>query len=197
MYPTKEEFEEILRSRSLDGILDDYLFSGLPFSFVDRPGVYRKMIKELSRGLRVPKQDICVVGSARMGFSLSPPDFGMPFNDYSDLDIVVVSASLFDPSWMDILTSRHTPWSSLRPQTKNHMREHKDRHHIYNGWIYPHLIAEALEIGERWLTTFNGLSRTPALSSLPISGRLYRTWDHVRVYHRRGLKQIRDRIINS
>ena len=196
MYPTREEFEDILRSRNLDRILEEHLFSGVPFSFADRPDVYQRMLKALARGLGVPKEDICVVGSARIGFSLSPPNFGAPFNKYSDIDIVVVSPSLFDPSWVDILTSRRVPWASLRQKTRDGMRQHQEKHHIYNGWIYPNSVAEALGIGERWLTTFNGLSRIPALSSVPIGGRLYRSWDHVRVYHRRGLSKIRNRIVS-
>ena len=197
MYPTKEEFEDLLLTCSLDCILEDHLFTGLPFSFSDRPGIYQQMVGEISRGLRVPRQDICVVGSARIGFSLSPHKFGAPFNRHSDVDIVVVSSSLFDPSWVDILTNRHIRWSSLRQQTQARMREHREKHYIYNGWIYPSSVAEALKIGEKWLTTFNGLSRIPELSSLRIGGRLYRTWYHVRVYHRWGLRQIRDRLVRS
>ncbi len=197
MYPTKEEFDKILLSRNLDSILEEFLFAGVPFSFTGYPSVYRKMIRELTRGLRVHKYDICVVGSASIGFSLSPLNYGAPFSKYSDIDLVVVSSTLFDQSWVDILTSRRAPWSTLRQETRLRMREHQEKHHIYNGWIYPHLIAEALDIGEQWLTTFNGLSRIPKLSSMHINGRLYRTWDHVKVYHRRGLRQIRQRIVRS
>ena len=190
MYPTKEEFEDLLRSRSLDRIVDDYLLTGIPFSFADRPDVYQRMIGELAKGLDVPKQDICVVGSARIGFSLSPPDFGAPFNEYSDIDVVVVSPTWFDSSWMDMLMNRRAPWSKLKPATKTSVIKHREKYYIYNGWIYPDSVAETLEFGQRWLTTFNGLSRIPHLSSLPIGGRLYRTWDHVRVYHSRGLRKI-------
>ena len=194
MYPTKEEFEEILRSRDLDRVLEDYVLTGLPFSFADRPDLYQRMLKELTRGLGVPEQDICVVGSARIGFSLSPANFGAPFNEHSDIDIVVVSPSLFDPSWVDILTGRRVRWASVRWRTREGMREHREKDHIYNGWMYPNLVAEALGIGERWVTTFDRLARIPDLASISIGGRLYRTWDHVKIYHMRGLRRIRETI---
>ena len=177
----------------MDDVLEDYLFGGLPFSFSDNPGVYKRMVRYISRGLGVPKEDICVVGSARIGFSLSPRDFGTPFDERSDVDIIVVSPELFDSSWVNILTRNRVRWSSLNEVTKGYINEHRDKHHIYGGWIYPSLVVEALEIGERWLRTFNGLSRIPDLSSRHVGGRLYRTWEHARAYHRRSLRQIRDR----
>ena len=190
MYPTKEEFEALLRARRFDRILDDYLFNGLPFSFSDQPKIHGTMLKELSRGLRVPRQDICVVGSARIGFSMSPYKYGSPFDQFSDLDIVIVSPLLFDSSWVDMLTNRHIPWSRLTQPTRAHLIEHRERHYIYNGWINPHFVAEALCIGERWVTTFDGLSRIPYLSSRHIAGRLYRTWAHARAYHRWSLSKV-------
>lgn len=194
---TKTEFEQIIESNNIDSILDDYLFKGLPFYFRNIPEIHKQMIKALARGLGVPSSDICVVGSARFGFSLSPFSYGRPLNKYSDIDIVVVSATLFDPSWVDLLTTRRTPWFKLRSKTQTYISEHREKHHIYNGWMYPHLVAEALEIGTRWVVAFNALSRIPELSSVTIGGRLYRTWDHVRVYHRRGLRKIREQVIRN
>ena len=179
----------------MDWILDTYLFRGVPFSFLQQPRVYERMIRDISRGLRVPQQDICVVGSARFGFSLTPDKFGEPFSERSDVDMVIVSPELFDPSWVDLLTNRRTSWSALRQATRDGIIEHRKRYYIYNGWIYPSLVAEALDIGERWITTFNRLSRIPDLSSRRIGGRLYRTWEHARHYHLRSLWQVRDSIM--
>ena len=190
MYPSKEEFEHILRTCNLDRVLDEHLFSGLPFSFSESPEIYDQMLRTISRGLRVQQEDICVIGSARVGFSLAPHKFGTPFGQSSDVDIIVVSSALFDLSWEDIITNRRVRWASLREQTRRSLKEHRELHHIYNGWIYPDSLAEALEIGRPWMTTFNGLSQIPDLSSRRIGGRLYRTWQHARVYHRWGLRQI-------
>ena len=195
MYLSKEEFEQILRTGDLDRLLDEYLFTGLPFSFAEDPKVYQRLIMTISRGLRVPSADICVVGSARIGFSLAPHKFGAPFSDYSDMDILVVSSSLFDLSWEDIITNRRVPWSSLRPRTRSNLINHRVYDYIYNGWIYPNSVVEALEIGQQWMTTFNGLSRIPDLSSRSIGGRLYRTWQHARVYHRRGLQVLQNQVV--
>jgi hypothetical protein len=40
-------------------------------------------------------QDVCIVGSARLGFSPSPYKFGQPFAETSDVDVVLISEPLF------------------------------------------------------------------------------------------------------
>ncbi len=103
---------------NLDEVVDTHLFAGVPFSFSGNPDIYDRMLQELSYGLKVGKQDICIVGSARIGFSLSPEKFGVPFGQFSDVDVVVVSPDLFDPSWINILTNPLVRWSSLRDHLK-------------------------------------------------------------------------------
>ena len=184
MYPTKEQFVDLLRTTSVDSIIQDHLFDGLPFYSQHSPGLHTQLLRGLSSGLRVPKEDICVVGSGRIGFSLTPNKFGDPFDNFSDLDVVVVSSVLFDPSWLDILKARPRTAMRLRGSTKAQLSAHRNKHHIYNGWIYPDSVVEALNIGETWLRTFRGLSRIPELAGRDVSGRLYRTWEHARIYHR-------------
>ena len=197
MYPNRQEFEQLLRNTTLDSLVEKYLFAGLPFSFFGRTDTYKQMLRSISRGLEVPQPNICVVGSARIGFSLAPHKFGQPFSPYSDIDIVIVSEELFDSSWLDILTNRHHRWSSLSRQTQDRLIEHQERHHIYYGYISPSFVAPALAIGHQWLTTFNRLSQIPFLASRPVSGRLYRTWDHAKVYHRWSLRRVRDTIVGQ
>ena len=195
MYPTKTEFEQILRTSSFDDIINDIIFAGLPYFCSGQPELHDQMIDRITNGLGVGAADVCVVGSASIGFSLAPQKFGTPFSERSDIDVVVVSADLFDQSWLDILANRRLPWATLRPRTKDRLMAHRSESYIYNGWIYPDSIAEALGIGQNWLRTFNGLSRIPAISSRSINSRLYRTWEHAKVYHRRGLRLIRNSIV--
>ncbi len=196
MYPTKEEFEEILEKKDVDTILSSYVFSGLPYSFRSVPEVHIRMIEQISRGLRVSKEDICIVGSARTGFSLSPLKYGEAFNNFSDIDVVVVSPKLFDPSWLEVVTHCRGPRSTHNKATWGRLLDHRDRHYVFNGWIYPNDMIGALGIGSRWLSTFSGLSRIRELSTRKVSGRLYRTWDHVKAYHTWSLQKLQESIVS-
>ena len=196
-YPTVEEFKDLLRTKKLDWILDRYVLTGLPSCFVDDPSMYNVMMDSIARDLPVARGDIRVVGSARTGFSLAPNKFGQKFNKYSDIDIVVVSQDHFDSSWVDIVTKRRVRWSSLREVTRKNLESHRDSHYVFNGWIYPIGIAEVIGIGRNWFNAFNGLSKIPELSGRQVHGRLYRTWDHAKFYHRRGLSKIKQQLDQS
>ena len=197
MYPNKTEFEDRLLNGRLESILSDLLSNGLPFCFFQRPELYGQMMDRVTQGLGVREADLCVVGSAKIGFSLSPYKFGDPFSNRSDIDIVVVSSVLFDECWLDILTNRRTPWRLLREKTRDRLTAHRNDNYVYRGWIYPDSIAEALNIGQEWLNTFNGLSTIPDLAARPVNTRLYRTWEHARAYHRRSLRQVRNKILEN
>lgn len=73
-----------------------WLSEGIPFAFRARPAVYESLRLWLARRLGLQAKEITLVGSARQGFSLTPgPNLGRPFGEHSDLDLTVVSLSLF------------------------------------------------------------------------------------------------------
>jgi hypothetical protein len=69
---------------------------GTPYAFSDVPMLYEIIRAWLSSQLEVNPLEIKLIGSARTGFSMAPPpEFGKPFGSSSDLDIAIVSSSLF------------------------------------------------------------------------------------------------------
>ena len=73
-----------------------WLSEGIPFAFKARPAVYEALRIWLARRLDVQAKEITIIGSGRQGFSLSPDqNVGRPFGPQSDLDLTVISASLF------------------------------------------------------------------------------------------------------
>lgn len=73
-----------------------WLSEGIPFAFKDCPGVYESIRTWLAPRLSVDPKEINVTGSARLGQSLRPGQVGKLFDGASDLDLFVVSNSLFD-----------------------------------------------------------------------------------------------------
>src|SRR5205814_1749514 len=43
----------------------------------------------------IGSQDVCIVGSAKLGYSPSAHKFGTPFAETSDVDVVIISEPLF------------------------------------------------------------------------------------------------------
>lgn len=203
-YPSVSEFKRILVDQDLDSIVKHYLFAGLPFVFRKDPTGFDLMRKHLCDELSLNLADITVVGSAKIGFSLSPYNFPRSFTSTSDIDVVVVDSNLFDEVWFTMLRWHYPRRTDRLPETDWTWKIER-ANELYWGWFlpdrirfsglsFPGVLAPLRDISVRWFNAFQSLSVYPQLASWRISGRLYRTWDHAREYHRDGLRQIRDRI---
>lgn len=73
-----------------------WITEGFPAAFQHMPSVYEDMRGWLANRLKIHPKEITLIGSARAGYSLSPPpEYGRRFSDNSDLDLSIISGSLF------------------------------------------------------------------------------------------------------
>ena len=72
-----------------------WLSEGIPFAFRGQPALYESVRSWLAAKLDVNPKEVNLTGSARIGQALNPSKHGTPFGEHSDLDIFVVSESLF------------------------------------------------------------------------------------------------------
>lgn len=73
-----------------------WLSEGIPYAFKDKPALYESVRSWLSIRLDVDPKDVHLTGSARIGQSLAPSKLGKVFGGHSDLDIFIISLSLFE-----------------------------------------------------------------------------------------------------
>ena len=190
VYPTRDEFVELLKSDDLRQLVRDRLFAGLPFVYRDSPETYDDLRHRLAVALNVLDSDVTIVGSGRLGFSLSPDNFGAAFRDESDLDVLVVSDRLFDEIWLDMVSLSRRAFGMLPLRDKERVLEHKTNE-VYWGRLWPHKLVRVSKVARRWVGAFRALSRNPRLAYHEPRGRLYRTWNHAELYHVDGLSQLR------
>lgn len=98
-YPTADEIASASEAGGANArfaLARLWLSEGIPFAFKERPAVYEEMRFWLATQISVDPKEISVIGSARIGQSLSPNTRGRPFGEQSDLDLLAVSSSLFD-----------------------------------------------------------------------------------------------------
>jgi hypothetical protein len=203
-YLSVDEFKYAVLNTSLDLIVQQHIVEGVPYAFRDTPEAGDLLTKHLCKAMGFSEHNVVIVGSAKVGYSLNPDNFPRGFSDSSDIDVVVVSPELFDRVWMTLL-SWHYPrrlvdlgrvegdWARLR------------RKDIYWGWLvpdeiryeglsFPDVLKPLRDISTKWFNTFQSLSLYPEFAARKVSGRLYRTWDHVLRYHMEGLRLLRERI---
>lgn len=190
-YPTSAEFEKLLRTTNIEEVLYKHILEGLPYAFRDSESNYTKLRQRLSTVLEVPLRDLAIVGSGRIGFSLDPNQFGRPFSDTSDLDVVVVSASLFDSAWLEFILPKYHDYN-LTQQEQKRLREH--RKFIYWGNIRPDWIPAGTRIGRKWLEAFRGLAEYSEFAGREVNGWLFRSWWHVHLYYSQSLKKLANQL---
>jgi hypothetical protein len=203
--PTVEEFTELLLAQpanALDAVVQEYVFEGVPYVFRNKPQSLRVLLDHLSSNLGITLGNAAVVGSAKVGFSLDPDNFPRQFSDDSDIDVIVVDHLLFDEIWATMLKWNYPRRISGLSGVDRDWAAQR-RKDVYWGWFrpdairfdgltLPHVLRPLRDIGTRWFNTFRSLSRYPEFIHRDVHGRLYRSWDHARLYHADGLRQIKD-----
>lgn len=187
-YPTPEEFRNIVLRDSAEKVVEEWFFSGVPYVFRRSKDTYNELRSFIASVVGVAEDDIVLVGSARLGFSPVHTKFGKMFGEGDDLDIIVVSSTLFDKGWQDLLRWHHFKRWSLSHSQRQQVRQIKDT--IFWGHIWPDCLIGASDIALSWTQAFRGLSRIPELSSWQPKGKLYRTWEHAKLYHMWGIEKL-------
>lgn len=129
--------------------------------------------------------DVFLVGSGKLGFSIKPDAQFRPFNDQSDLDIVIVSKNLFERYWKAARDSR----ISLEEWKNKGAYEN----YFFEGWMRPDKLrygGEELDV-KKWWEYFGQLSRTRKYGPYSINGGLYYSLDFLEHYQRDAIERIR------
>ena len=198
-------FRSRLRQEPLPNLVEEYLFQGPSFLFEENPQAETKLKAFLAAELGVTTDGICIVGSAKTGFSLSPDSFPRAFRNQSDVDIAVVDAALFDRAW-DAFLRWHYPIKD-KDLSQGHRRWIRSRmDDVFWGWFHPTSfqnsilgempprIAEIRDLSVRWFSTFKKAPEVAGMMQHEFSGRLYRSWGHARRYHVHGFSLLKSQL---
>jgi len=78
------------------GLCRLWISEGTPFIFTGEPMMYETVRGWIAKRLGIHPKEVTLVGSARIGYSLSPPPrLGTAFGSHSDIDLVAISQDLF------------------------------------------------------------------------------------------------------
>ena len=92
--------------------------------------------------------EVLVVGSAKLGFSVVPKKRYRPFCDESDIDVVLVSSRFFDKVWEAVFSYKNEA---------GYWPEHtKFADYLFQGWIRPDKLprSDMFPIWERMVGIF-------------------------------------------
>ena len=157
---------------------------------------YRLIVSE---SFGVSFNSVMMVGSGKLGFSMSPPDaehpeeskMFLPFNDdekvrkISDLDIAIISSEIFHEYWKMFRNSYKTRFQSTYVHLYNE---------LYRGYINERNIMAVDGCRKQWNETA-AISKKKLRSDLyfrhEISYRIYRNWEDFEDYNIQNIRKIK------
>ena len=194
-------FRRALRQQETARVASEIVVEGDPFVFSDDRDVYESLVHEIGTSLDVARRSIVTVGSAKLGFSVHPDKFPRPFGSGSDIDVAVIDHTLFDRIWHAIVDWHYPRKGEPLPKpdqawVRQRRRDiywglfHPDKIR-YRGLALPQALAPLRDVSALWFDTFRRASFVTGLTAHTVSGRLYRSRDHLLKYQAAGLRRIR------
>jgi hypothetical protein len=182
----------------------------VPHFFAGNEAHFVEVRQHFAQGLDVDAGSVHLVGSGCVGYSIAPDTFPRAFHAGSDLDIAVVSEALFDRVWHTLINwgipRRHT----LGGEELTWFGDRKDE--IFWGWIDPKRLKVKFrglrygadlrplrDVKTAWFETFQGITNAfpgADIAGREVSGRLYRTKEHLVHYQAESLRRLKYRLTN-
>ncbi|MBN2321063.1 MAG: hypothetical protein JXR49_18435 [Acidobacteria bacterium] len=189
------EFKNLLRKFSCEEV-NDILWQWNNPHILGSIEAYQQFKDTFSEYIQINNvDDIRIVGSSLLGFSLAPQKFGKSISETSDVDIAVISDIRFDEAWEELV--RHNTklnWSKSVGQ-KN-ILENKSRMNmscLFWGFIRPDLLPGVH--GKMWNDALMKLGKFPGLESYPAKARLYRKNLFAHIYHTYSLRILKSQLV--
>lgn len=199
----KESFKDLIKSKDAEEIYEEFFVGNDVWYFkellraTDPSKDYDEVKKLLAKKLGLHSNEIAIVGSAKLGFSVTPTPDKM-FKDFcdssddpkeiSDIDIGIVNAELFYKLWQAYFDLSYK--GGIPDDMKKYMRKNVFQKFIMiNSEIidHPNLQEWFKKISPCMadLQTIYGISHE-------VNYRIYESWDAMSRYHINGLHKLKN-----
>jgi len=176
-------------SRPSSEIVQKHILTGSPVAL--SPDEYFALRHEVALYFGIHPVEVVLVGSCRIGFSLlDKPNKNRPrysrLQSGSDLDLVVVSARLFDQLWDAVFEYAQTNLAFSKSREGVEFRNM-----LFRGWVDPRGLppVKRFTLSNRWIQFFDGLSRDRRFGNRRASARVYRDWSRLAAYQQIAVDQ--------
>lgn len=139
----------------------------------------------LNDKLGVAYHNVLMVGSGKIGYSLSPFKKFKAFDEDSDIDIAIISIKMFNELWAKIRlasTEEHISYNSI---TSSVFRGFINEKHFSN-------IAFARQYWNNQILDLNRCIQEDVGIRHQINYRIYRSWEDLEDYHINGINTLKN-----
>lgn len=186
----KEEFLTQLESLDPHLVAQRWVIDRTPHLFDNDQAAFVDWKSRLASSIDVDGRAITVIGSAGVGFSLSPTKNFREFGDHSDIDIAIISSYHFDVAWRSI-RSIGTGIHALNRKQRSSLEDHKARLIYWGTFDTKHLLPK-LPFGKQWFEAFEKMTEHDPSRDRDINARIYRDFESLSAYHTNNMRKLRE-----
>ena len=190
-----DEFKVDLKNESLSemDIVRKNITYGTPYIYQENEELYYSLKKSISEQFDVNPLEIVMVGSSKLGFSISPKDDKLwkPYNDDSDIDIVIISEILFNQLWKNLLSYNINLMSRTENEDKNYK---KFNEYFFKGWIRPDLLPCNYNIRKKWWEYIDSISYKDISIGRKVRIANYKDFHYFESYHIQNIRNLKLKI---
>jgi hypothetical protein len=168
-------------------VVSDIILSSEPYAFRNHPQAYEEFRCELASRLKLDCEAICLIGSARLGFSLNKAKIFSPFSDQSDLDVVIVASDVFGEAWLELVSKQDRFPLAGEDELSRFKRT---REHIFDGYFRPDHFPIDTELSKSWFPKLATRFASPLAQMHPVKAWLFMSWEHARFFYSRYIGSI-------
>lgn len=174
------EFKLSLTSQGVKETIRRHITTGDPFALTGDQ--YHKLRASISDRFGLHPSAIVVVGSCKLGFSLKRKKHGRftPIGKEADIDIAVISDSLFDDYWERVfeVVGTERNWTMDASEGRKFSRD------LFNGWVSPDKLPNLPRFANArdWAEFFDSFGKMRTFGFRRVSARLYRSWSRLEGY---------------
>ncbi len=187
---TVDEFKGKLRNQAISDIeiVQGYITHGPAFVFKEDDGKFFKLKSMVAQKFGLNPQDVIMVGSAKLGFSISPLIRWQPFHDESDIDMAIISPDIFDRFWKELYDFNIKLTYRTEKEEKQYYRF---LDYFFKGWLRPDVFPFSYVGRKEWLDFFKSISYGE-FGDHKITGAVFRDWGFYEAYHTSNIREIRN-----
>lgn len=203
--PAQSLVDDVKLAQYLDGLANcdgdnalldfcrKYSLHGTPHIFSGREELYYDFRKRIAEKFEINFHEIFITGSAKLGFN---PHKCTSFSYDSDIDVAIVSATLYDR----IMEYIHDYQMQLRADRKavsdrDLRMYHKFLEYGAIGWMRPDLLPTSFQVTELkhdWFNFFNSLSYGKSeVGNYKVAAGVFKSYRHLERYILSGLHSLK------
>lgn len=152
---------------------------------------YDEFKKYVSRKLGIHFNDIAIVGSGKIGFSCNPKKSFRDFCEESDIDLIIISSTLFNRFWSEYLEEHYSEGgiTFYKIVTSSIFRKFISLKSFEDSRV-----GERNEFYQNWLKKTLGFQKDINLKfgiTNDLNYRIYESWDAAQKYHVNSFEQLK------